>query len=307
MTGAEIIKVIRKGFLFDNDQPYTWDDDLLEILLNESEREACRRTNLIVDETTASDSEAVPLPLCALDVVAETSKYTLSQKIIRIRQCVPSWNSIALLQKTEGWLDEKYPSWRTSTGTPIYFLQDKGEIIVVPTPIANDTQSVSSITLSGSTATVTLGGHGYTTGKKVAHAGADQAEYNASASITKIDDDTYSYTITGSPATPATGTITATLVDTLALEVQRLPLSDIELAQDESPEVAAEYHFSLIDWVVHLALGNHDKDSEHFAKSQAHEAKFTQRFGPAVSARTENNRRRKPKNKGLRAKGFGFS
>ena len=307
MTGAEIIKIARKGYLFDNTKPYTWDNDLLELFLNEAEREACRRSNLIIDKTTASDLEASPLPLCALSVVAETSVYTLSQKILRIKKCIPSWNSVALTQKTEEWLDEMSLNWRTDTGTPIYFLQDKGEITLVPEPIANDTQSVSGITRSGTTATVTLGSHGYTTGKSVAHAGADQAEYNVTAVITKIDDDSYSYTVSGSPATPATGTITATLVDTLTLEVSRLPLEDIVLSDDDSPEISAEYHLSLINWMVHLALGNHDKDSEHFTKSQIHEGRFSQRFGPVVSARTENNRRRKPRNKGLRAKEFGFS
>ncbi|MCK5606715.1 hypothetical protein KAR91_32735 [Candidatus Pacearchaeota archaeon] len=307
MTGAEIIKIARKGYLFDNMKPYTWDNNLLELFLNEAEREACRRSNLIIDKTTASDLEASPLPLCALSVVAETSVYTLSQKILRIKKCIPSWNSVALTQKTEGELDEMSPNWRTDTGTPIYFLQDKGEITLVPEPIANDTQSVSGITRSGTTATVTLGSHGYTTGKSVAHAGADQAEYNVTAVITKIDDDSYSYTVSGSPATPATGTITATLVDTLTLEVSRLPLEDIVLSDDDPPEISAEYHLSLINWMVHLALGNHDKDSEHFTKSQIHEGRFSQRFGPVVSARTENNRRRKPRNKGLRAKEFGFS
>ncbi len=118
MTSAEIIKTIREGFLFDNSEPYTWSDNLLELFLNDAESEACRRSSLLIDKTTASDSSSIPL--CSLSLVAETSAYTISQKIIRIRKCVPSWDSISLLKKTEGWLDERLPEWRTTTGPLIY-------------------------------------------------------------------------------------------------------------------------------------------------------------------------------------------
>jgi hypothetical protein len=306
MTSAEIIQTIREGFLFDKSEPYTWSDNLLELFLNDAEREACRRSSLLVDKATASDSESSPLPLCSLNLVAETSAYTISQKIIRIRKCVPSWNSISLLKKTEGWLNEMYPEWRTATGAPVYFLEEKGEITLVPEPIANDTKTVSGITRSGTTATVNHPSHDYDDGATITFDDADQAEYNVTAIIAKIDDDYYSYTVSGTPDTPATGTITATLIDTLILEVQRLPLADVTLSGEESPEISAEYHMSLIDWVAYRALGNHDKDTEHIRKSLTHEALFTQRFGPPISAITEGNRRRRPKNNGLRAKEFGF-
>jgi hypothetical protein len=304
VTSAEIIKATREGFLFDKSEPYTWSDFLLELFLNDAETEACRRSSLIVDESTASDSSSIPL--CSLNLVAETSTYTISQKIVRIRKCVPSWNSFPLLKKTEGWLDEMYSEWRTATGTPLYFLEEKGEITLTPQPIANETKTVSEITLSGSTATVSHPSHDYDDGATIAFDDADQSEYNISAVISKIDDDSYSYTVSGTPDTPATGTITATLIDTLTLEVQRLPLGDMTLAGEESPEIPAEYHMSLIDWIAYRALGNHDKDTEHIRKSLTHEALFTQRFGPALSAITEGNRRRRPKNNSLRAKEFGF-
>jgi hypothetical protein len=41
---------------------------------------------------------------------------------------------------------------------------------------------------------------------------ADQEEYNGAKQITYIDADSYSYTVSGSPTTPATGTIDATAV-----------------------------------------------------------------------------------------------
>ena len=72
-------------------------------------------------------------------------------------------------------------------------------------------QSVG-ITRSGSTATVTLASHGFATGDLVTIAGADQTEYNGTFTITVVTTNTFTYAVTGTPATPATGTITASLL-----------------------------------------------------------------------------------------------
>jgi hypothetical protein len=66
-----------------------------------------------------------------------------------------------------------------------------------------------TISRSSSTATVAHTGHGYLTGQKVAIFGAEQGEYNGIKTITYIDANSYSYTVSGTPATPATGTITS--------------------------------------------------------------------------------------------------
>lgn len=71
------------------------------------------------------------------------------------------------------------------------------------------TLSVSSITRSDTTATVTTASaHGYATNDYITHAGATLAAYNVTAKITVTGTTTYTFTIAGSPATPATGTIT---------------------------------------------------------------------------------------------------
>lgn len=73
-------------------------------------------------------------------------------------------------------------------------------------------QDSVTIVRSGSTATVTHNSHELSTGDKVFIEGADQFEYNGVHTITKIDDNSYLYTVSGTPDTPATGTITSTLV-----------------------------------------------------------------------------------------------
>lgn len=69
-----------------------------------------------------------------------------------------------------------------------------------------------TITRSGSTATVTHAAHGLSSGAKVIIAGANQGEYNGLFVITVLTSSTYTYTVSGSPVTPATGTITSTAV-----------------------------------------------------------------------------------------------
>jgi hypothetical protein len=65
------------------------------------------------------------------------------------------------------------------------------------------------ITRSASTATVTHTAHGYSTGQKVKIAGAVQGEYCGVFTITVTGANTYTYTVSGTPVTPATGTITS--------------------------------------------------------------------------------------------------
>ena len=77
---------------------------------------------------------------------------------------------------------------------------------------AKRSQSVT-ITRSGTTATVALNAHGYSVGALVIIAGASQAAYNGTKTILSVATNSFTYEVTGSPATPATGTITAVAGD----------------------------------------------------------------------------------------------
>ena len=73
---------------------------------------------------------------------------------------------------------------------------------------AETKRSISSLTRSGSTATATTSGnHNLVTGTRVTISGANQSEYNGTFVITVTGSATFTYSVTGSPATPATGTI----------------------------------------------------------------------------------------------------
>ena len=84
------------------------------------------------------------------------------------------------------------------------------------------TNNISSLTRVGSVVTaVTAGNHNLATGQAVTIAGADQTDYNGSKVITVLDETSFTYSIATTPATPATGTITAAYVGALAQVVSQ--------------------------------------------------------------------------------------
>lgn len=86
--------------------------------------------------------------------------------------------------------------------------------------ISAQSLSVTSITRVANTATATTASdHQLASGISVTISGADQTEYNGTFTITVIDADTFSYTVLGSPVTPATGTILSAFI-TASIEVE---------------------------------------------------------------------------------------
>jgi uncharacterized phage protein gp47/JayE len=78
--------------------------------------------------------------------------------------------------------------------------------------ISSQIISVQSLTRSGSVATATFAtAHNLAPNISIVIAGADQAEYNGTFTIIDVPtEDSLTYAVSGSPATPATGTITLT-------------------------------------------------------------------------------------------------
>ena len=74
---------------------------------------------------------------------------------------------------------------------------------------ADNTKAITSLTRSGSIATATITDHGYANGDWVRVQGATAPEYNGVFVIANVTANTFAFTVTGSPVTPATGTLTA--------------------------------------------------------------------------------------------------
>jgi hypothetical protein len=89
---------------------------------------------------------------------------------------------------------------------------EDARVLLVASDGTGDFPYQESVTIarSGSTATVTHTGHGMATNDFALIEGANQDEYNGTWQITWVSANSYSYTVPGTPTTPATGTITAT-------------------------------------------------------------------------------------------------
>lgn len=77
------------------------------------------------------------------------------------------------------------------------------EILVTP--------ATASLTRSGGTVTATVTGHAFTAADRVTIKGANQSEYNGTFDIKNVTANTFDYLISGTPTTPATGSIMASL------------------------------------------------------------------------------------------------
>lgn len=73
-------------------------------------------------------------------------------------------------------------------------------------------QDSVTITRVSTTASVAHTAHGLSNGNFILIEGADQDEYNGIQTISNVSTNAYDFTVSGSPTTPATGTITATAV-----------------------------------------------------------------------------------------------
>ncbi len=97
----------------------------------------------------------------------------------------------------------------SSSATILYTLDGRTPVI----PIAGSSETISSITYSGTTATVTTASaHGYFTGDQVQIAGASPAQYDGVFNVSVLGANTFTYTMASSPGSNASGTMTATLI-----------------------------------------------------------------------------------------------
>jgi uncharacterized phage protein gp47/JayE len=136
----------------------------------------------------------------------------------------------------------------TVTGTPgstifdgtVLSTQDSRQYeTLLTTDISANVLNVSTLTRTGSVATITTSSeHNLASGVSVTMAGADQAEYNITAVINVISSNQFTYTVAGTPVSPATGTITVS-VDSASLEVRSL-----EFGQNENLAQGTELTFT---------------------------------------------------------------
>lgn len=80
--------------------------------------------------------------------------------------------------------------------------------LLIPFDLGND-KTITALTEAAGTATATIVGHGYSSGQQLSVRDAVENEYNGDHLITVVDADTFTFAVSGSPSSPATGTILA--------------------------------------------------------------------------------------------------
>lgn len=145
--------------------------------------------------------------------VADQEIYTLPsdfRSIIEVRyndkvcEAIPQW---------EAYQSYNYPPTYYMYNSLIqrYYIFGETELHLLPIPSSAPTSyTISSITRSGTTATVTTSeAHGYSNHWYVNIAGSDQSDYNGSKEITSVPSTTtFTFTVDEDATTPATGTMT---------------------------------------------------------------------------------------------------
>jgi len=104
--------------------------------------------------------------------------------------------------------------------------------------IAGSQKSVVSLTRSGATVTANVVAHGLTAGRRIWIDDAVEAEYNGLVQVTNVvDPNNFEYTITGTPTSPATGTITA--LPATAVNVQAIETGPIQALSGTLTEIVS--------------------------------------------------------------------
>lgn len=96
-----------------------------------------------------------------------------------------------------------------------FFVVTPSDTLDLVYDLANRTGSLHTVTIArtGNIATVTDVAHGFSSKDRVVIRAAVQAEYNGIKQITVLTADTFTFVVSGEPATPATGTITLNKVN----------------------------------------------------------------------------------------------
>lgn len=134
MTLQQLLAQLRID-LDDTEEDYLWSDAELTLYINEAQKEAVRRSRLIIDQATPE--------ICTIEVTAGTSLYPLSKKIIRVLGVKPSWDDGRPMRKAVTREKELHnPTWEMDeSDTPCEYLLDyqSDHIMLAEKPLSDGT------------------------------------------------------------------------------------------------------------------------------------------------------------------------
>lgn len=298
MTTTELISLARTQFLDDSITPYKWSDTYLAQLLTLAQREACRRASLILDKTTQTSA----------NVASGTATDTIANKLV----------------------DSGAAFTTTMVGKTVYNSTDNTWAVITAMDSATQLNLSTDIMVSGES--YTIGDASKALARVCVSSGV--AEYTLSDKVIKIDKCylasrgraypliqklQLNSTSKGTPVwymedrklitlypEPDASMNSGTGIDTLNLEVYRLPLADLTISPNTTPEIDEEYHFDLIHYMCFLAYKKQDSETYDPNMSKWHEQQFAMKFGLPISAESETKLKKLPSNFELNPRAFGL-
>lgn len=290
MKLSEIINTVRREYLDDTELSQLWSDTYLARCASQAEMEAARRAKLLFDKTTVTDD----------NIASGTATTTTTNKLIDTAAVFVSANVVG--KTVYNLTDNTFATVSAFVSATELTLSSDIMVIGESYVIGDPTKALTRLNIVSGTAT-------YPLSRKIVKI---ENPYLLSVGIPLVqktegwlDSNYYQWrTAEGTPQYYVEDKGTITLVpkpdatlnsntgkDTLLFSVYRLPLKDLSLSLNNSPEIPEEYHLQLIDWICHLA---YLKDSEggNSGKADYYAGRFAMNFGNPVSALVENNMRK---------------
>lgn len=139
MTLDELISAFRDDEN-DTELPYMWSDAFITRHLNEAQREACRRAQLLVDSSSS---------FCTESFEAGDPLIKLNPLIITARRVKVSYSTYSLSPARAAEMDRINPGWEKHRGTPTQFITDyeTGYIRLYPNPTVSGEVTMTVVRL----------------------------------------------------------------------------------------------------------------------------------------------------------------
>lgn len=298
METIELEQIARTQFLKDVTQPYQWSEEYVYQLLTQAEREACKRASLILDKTTQTSD----------NVATGTVTSTTTSKLIDTNATFTAdMVGYTVYNSTDN-------TWAVITALDSPTIVSISADIMVSGEayaIGDASKALTRVCVESGTSEYTLSDkvikieRCYLSSRGKQYPLKQELQVNSNAVGVPMWYTEEKKLLTLFP-TPDATVNSGTGIDTLNLEVYRLPLTDLSGVDGQTPEIDDEYHFDLIHYACYLAYSKQDVDTQDMSKALWHEAQFEKKFGRKMTANEETILRKMPSDFQLGTKSFGI-
>lgn len=255
---------------------YLWDDTELLVYYNETEKDFARRTRSLYDASTAA--------ICSYDIFPGLPTLSHDRRIVEINSAYLGNAYRPLFKRSVKYFDThialwgwQSTGWRSVQEMPQYYIPnyEPHKIRFYPYyPLVYQgtiygIQGASDISFSSSSNTITFAvgivASMFVAGTTILVSGSKATPTNDGYYTVYSTPTNNVLTVSATiPATEAnTSAFVARKIDTLSLEVARLPLADvlIQNTNTATPEIDEDYHLKMVNGILSLAYLKRDSET----------------------------------------------